>query len=510
MNRPVLGLVLAVCAVLPAGGVRAEGEPVLVRVGVSFPGASPEEVEVALTVPVEQALQGTEGLRRLRSVSGDGAATVWAEFAPGTDPSRARRSVAQRLATVREFPEGSDPPVIRTASVRRPVLLLAVHSDAEAGGQAVRLQALAEQELRPRLQRVPRFEDVRVLGGARRRVEVIASPEKLAVFRIAPSELAAKLGEALAKRLGREDLSDVILAVRDGTPVRLQDVAAVREGVVALPPAKMPGVLVAVWPNPDADEREMSRAIAAVVAEAAARLPAGVRVGREVPVAMRPFLAGAAELLSADLPPDFTLRPGAGKPAGTVLVPRPRGAVAVRICGDGLDALHRAADTVRADLRAVEGVSGVEGEPGVAAGPKLDVRIDREKAARLGVTVPEISLAIDLASRGRGVGRVGEEAHPAEVIVRLGGRSPGKPEELGGVALATPGGKLVPLREVAAFAVTQAPGVIRREEGRRCVTLHVRFEEGGDPTRLLPRLRKVLPAAGGAHTRLEVLEPSGP
>lgn len=108
LDHPLLSLALA-GVVLFLGPFWVAGLPVdifpdlqapTVTVITEVPGLAPEEVELLVTLPLESAVNGAPGLRRLRSVSADGIAVLWVEFDWGEDVYRARQVVAERLQRV--------------------------------------------------------------------------------------------------------------------------------------------------------------------------------------------------------------------------------------------------------------------------------------------------------------------------------------------------------------------------------------------------------------------------
>ena len=137
-------IVLALAAGLLAwGGWQASQLPVDVLPDLTAPtvtvlvegqGVAPEEMESLVTFPIEAALNGAAGVRRVRSVTAVGAAIVWVEFDWGEDIYRARQTVNEKLSLVAAtLPETVEAPVLAPiSSIMGEILFLALDSDTSA------------------------------------------------------------------------------------------------------------------------------------------------------------------------------------------------------------------------------------------------------------------------------------------------------------------------------------------------------------------------------------------
>src|SRR5271168_3631048 len=181
-------IVLAACVVLIVFGVRTlektpldvfpEFAPPLVEIQTEAPGLSTEEVESLISMPLENALNGTPWLKTIRSKSVLGLSSVVLIFQDGTDLIRARQLAQERLATeASRLPAVARPPVILSPlSATSHVLKIGVSSDKLS---KMDLTILAKWTIRPRLMAIPGVANVAIWGQRDRQFQVCVDPERL-------------------------------------------------------------------------------------------------------------------------------------------------------------------------------------------------------------------------------------------------------------------------------------------------------------------------------------------
>jgi CzcA family heavy metal efflux pump len=309
--RHRLFVVLAAAAVLLYGGWAVTRLPVDVFPDLNRPtvtvmteagGLSPEEVETLVTRPIEVSMNGAPGVRRVRSSSGIGLSVVYVEFDWGTDIYLDRQLVAERLQVAREgLPRDVVPHLAPVSSIMGEILLLGVQSEGDRTSP-LELRSLADWVIRQRLLSIPGIAQVTVMGGGVKQYQVLVDPEKLLAFGLTFEEVERAAGlsqgnttggfitqggrELLVRNLARsasvEDLAQTVVAVREGVPVRLSQVAEVKAG----PAVKRgdggmngrPAVILAVQKQPGASTLELTGQVEAAVAELRRTLPGDVHV----------------------------------------------------------------------------------------------------------------------------------------------------------------------------------------------------------------------------------------
>jgi CzcA family heavy metal efflux pump len=263
--------------------------PVQVEIQTEAPGFSPEQVEQLVTRPIEAAVNGAPDLSAMRSESIPGLSVISLSFSDRADPHIARQGIAERLnALGASLPAGAGTPELSPlVSSTMDLLKIGLVSDKL---DAYALRDRADWVLKPQLLAVPGVARVTVFGGAVREIQVEPDMQKLAAYQFSLTELADAARGALALRgAGFIDLKsqrvlietptpapdpvvigNAVIAVRQGVPIRLSDVAKVAEA----PSLRVgdaviqgrPGVLLSMSSQFGANTLEVTRAVETALA----------------------------------------------------------------------------------------------------------------------------------------------------------------------------------------------------------------------------------------------------
>src|SRR5580765_1196558 len=151
-------------------------------------GMAPDEMESLVTFPLESAINGASGVRRVRSATAVGIAVVWVEFDWGTDIFAARQVVAEKLSLVSAAlpPQVERPILAPISSIMGEILFFAISSTAD---DPLTLRTVADTVVRRRLLAVAGVSQVTPIGGAERQFQVIVHPDQLRANHISLTEL---------------------------------------------------------------------------------------------------------------------------------------------------------------------------------------------------------------------------------------------------------------------------------------------------------------------------------
>ncbi|HEX4935768.1 MAG TPA: efflux RND transporter permease subunit, partial [Gemmatimonadaceae bacterium] len=263
-------------------------------------GMAPEEVETLVSFPIETAVNGATGVRRVRSSTAQGISVVWVEFDWGMEIFRARQIVSEKLQTVASaLPAGIAAPVLApVSSVMGEIMMIGL-----TGPQSpMELRTVADWTIRRRLLAVPGVAQVIPIGGDVKQYQVLADPARMLSANVTLEEVvraAAASNEnasggvfmhqgqeyvirGIGRAQGPQDVASTVVAVRSGIPVTIGQVADV--GIAAAPKFgdgsvnATPGVVLAVQKQPGANTLELTGRIGRELAALQPTLPKSVTI----------------------------------------------------------------------------------------------------------------------------------------------------------------------------------------------------------------------------------------
>lgn len=293
--------------------------PVVV-VQTEYPGASPEIVESEVSKKVEEAVNSIAGINALTSRSYEGSSVVIIEFQLHIDGRKAAEDVREKVAAVRPVfrTEVKEPRVLRFDPASRPIWSLAVLPDTAGGARAmsaVEATNWADQVLKKRLENVRGVGSVTLVGGTKREINVYLDPPAMEALGITADQVVAAVRNenqdlpvgairSLAQervvqidaRMQRpEDFGQIIVARKNGAPVRVNQVARVADGGQEVESLALYNgqrtLLLQVQKSQDENTITVIDGLKQTLAEVQAQLPPGVRL-EQVTDASRPIRVG--------------------------------------------------------------------------------------------------------------------------------------------------------------------------------------------------------------------------
>ena len=270
----------------------------IVSVTVPYLGAAPEEVERGVCIRVEEAIEGVEGIDKVRATSSEATCSVMAELEMDADAVAALNEIKSRVDGINSFPAETEKPIVSKLSLLRNVLWIALSGDAEE-----RVLKQVGQELREALVAIDGVSQVQLKYARADEISIEVSEHALRRHGISLDQVAAAVrstsldmpsgaiksqaGEILIRSKGQayrgEEFEDVaVLTQPNGAKLTLGEIADIRdgfeEGDLSARFNGKPAVVLAVSQLEDEDILQMAEDVKAFIAQTEPRLPEGLKL----------------------------------------------------------------------------------------------------------------------------------------------------------------------------------------------------------------------------------------
>jgi multidrug efflux pump len=222
IKRPVLAIVMSLVILIFGGigisllGVREypSVDPPVINVSTSYVGANSDVILAQITEPLEEQINGIQGIKSLTSTSADGRSNITVEFEVGADLEAAANDVRDKVSGAqRSLPPDADPPVVSKADGdSQPIVGVNVKSDSRS---LLELTEIADNVFKERLQTIPGVSRVQIWGEKEYAIRLRMDPLKMASYGITPMDVLSKIQtENVELPSGRIEGQTIELSVR--------------------------------------------------------------------------------------------------------------------------------------------------------------------------------------------------------------------------------------------------------------------------------------------------------
>ncbi len=279
-----------------------------VAVMTEAPGMAPEEIETTVTYPIETAVNGASGVRRVRSATTTGFSVVWVEFDWDTDVYLARQIVSEKLSEIEgALPPGTGSPTLGSQSSILGEMMIVGLTSSDSTVNMQDLRTLADQQIRPRLLSLGGVSQVSVIGGDAKEYQIKLCPAKmqrhgvtLMQVRDAATGMNRNVAGGVIYDYGNEyivkgdlstddveELANMSVGGDTENPVRLSDIADIsagteepRLGVASV--RSEPAVLLTVAKQPGVGTIGLTEKIDSELASLSKTFPKGVEIHTDI------------------------------------------------------------------------------------------------------------------------------------------------------------------------------------------------------------------------------------
>lgn len=219
--------------------------PNVLTVTTVYPGAAPSEVESSVTQKIEDAIASLEGIKLMRSTSMESVSIITIELEEGTDVDISLQDAQRKVnAILADLPDDADPPSLGKFSLDdMPIIQMGAYSSLTA----TEFYDLMDQRVQPKLSQIEGVAQVNLLGGSEREIKVNLNRNKLEAYGISPLQVNMVISSAnldfptgriknqeeqiLIRLAGKfssvEEIGELVVTHKDGTPIKIKDVAEV-------------------------------------------------------------------------------------------------------------------------------------------------------------------------------------------------------------------------------------------------------------------------------------------
>ncbi len=269
-----------------------------ITISTAYLGAAPEEVEEAVSVRVEEAIQGLDGIKRVTSTSAEGFSSIMVELTLDADSARVLDEIKARVDAIDTFPDEVEQSIIKELTNRRQVIDIAIYGEADESS----LKQVAER-VRDELTAISGITAVEIASAKPYEISIEVSEDSLRRYNLSFDDVAMAIrrssldlpggsikthaGEILLRTKGqayrkRQFEEIVVLTNANGTRITIGDVASVIDGFAETEQAgrfdRHPSVLIEVFRIGKQNALDIADKVKAYIERTEPSLPAGIQL----------------------------------------------------------------------------------------------------------------------------------------------------------------------------------------------------------------------------------------
>jgi len=253
VHRPIFTIMMTLIVII-LGGISLARLPIDLMPDVTYPtltvrthyeNASPEEIEELITRPIEEAMSAVPGVESIYSTSSEGSSDVRVTFSWGTDLDTASNDIRDRLdRVISRLPDDAERPTLLKFDVANfPIVIFGVHGNLNP----IQMADLIDDQVKNRVERIPGVASLDVWGAYEREIQVNLDASKIKAMGLSLDQIMNRVREGnitlpagtidrgifkvtirtKGEYASLEQLAGTVIAIREGAPVRLRDIARI-------------------------------------------------------------------------------------------------------------------------------------------------------------------------------------------------------------------------------------------------------------------------------------------